>query len=294
MNLFNLYNHLRRIRIDRKTIIIAMSFFIIHAVADSAETDREITPPGTRGSVMIAVSAGDFMIGINPETDDGYDNYDDEKPYRKIYIDKFYIDKYEATVEDYKECVKARECKKLPTYQGRLGRVCNWQHKDRLNHPINCLSWEDADKLCKWAGKQLPTEAEWEKAARGVDGRKFPWGNQDATCEYASFHEKDSIGSADWGCGTGITSPVGSMPKGVSPYGAMDMIGNANEWVSGWYFDDYYRKAPRKNPPGAKSGLSRIARGGAFNDRAYAIRVTYRNAYPVADQYPGVRCVLKP
>ncbi len=279
---------------NSKIIIAAMFFLIVYAIADSAETGREINPPGTRGSVMVAVPEGDFMMGINPETDDSYDNWNDEKPYRKIYIDKFYIDKYEATVEDYRRCVKAGKCKKLPNYRGKAGRACNWQHKDRLNHPINCIDWNDANTFCEWAGKRLPTEAEWEKAARGTDGRKFPWGNQDVSCEYASFHEKDSINSADWGCGTGITSPVGSRPKGASPYGVMDMAGNANEWVSGWYFDDYYRKAPRKNPPGAESGLSRTARGGAFNDYAYAIRATYRNAYPVADQYRGVRCALTP
>jgi len=279
---------------NRKIITAAIFFLIAHSAADSAETGKEITPPGSKGSAMVTVPAGDFMLGINPETDDGYNGWDNERPYRKIYLDEYYIDKYEATLEDYSQCVKVRKCDKLPRYRDKAGRVCNWQHKDRRNHPINCIDWNDANKFCQWAGKRLPTEAEWEKAARGTDGRKFPWGNQKATCEYASFHEKNSMNSADWGCETGITSPVGSRPKGASPYGAMDMAGNVNEWVAGWYFDDYYRKAPRKNPQGAEKGLSRTARGGGLSDYSYAIRVTYRNAYPVGDQYRGVRCALTP
>jgi eukaryotic-like serine/threonine-protein kinase len=200
---------------------------------------------------------------------------DDEKPGRQVSLDAYSIDKYEVTVAEYGQCVEAGKCSSA----GLTGsRFCNWGQKKRTDHPINCVDWSQASAYCEWAGKRLPTEAEWEKAARGTDGRIYPWGNQwDAA--------KANIGSPG-------TVAVGSYPAGVSPYEVHDMAGNVWEWVQDWYDGTYYRGGSVRNPQGPSSGKERVVRGGSWVDNPWGVRVADRYWFTPGYRvdYIGFRC----
>jgi len=169
---------------------------------------------------MCLIPAGSFWMGCNSAVDNDCDS--DESPYHEVTLSGYYIDKTEVTVDDYADCVTAGAC----TAPSTASSYCNWEVSGKGNHPVNCVNWSQAGEYCTWAGKRLPTEAEWEKAARGTDGRKYPWGNEDATCEYAVMD--DGVN----GCGTDSTWNVCSKsPAGDSPYGLCDMSGNVWEWV---------------------------------------------------------------
>jgi len=212
---------------------------------------EELVPEGTKGGPMILIPAGEFMMGCNEAVDPQCSG--DEKPYHRVYLDAYYMDKHEVTVAEYRKCVNAGGCKDPVT-----GQYCNWGQSGREGHPINCVDWNQAQDYCSWAGKRLPTEAEWEKAARGTDGRKYPWGNETANCQYAVMDDGGS------GCGRNSTWPVCSKPQGNSPYGLCDMAGNVWEWVQDWYDENYYQGSPANNPKGPSSELSRVLRGGSW------------------------------
>jgi len=227
------------------------------------------------GAPMVKVPAGKFLMGSKSGDSD-------EKPQREVYLDGFWIDKYEVTVDLYARCVKAGKCTKPKT-----GKYYNWDVSGRGNHPINGVDWYQANAYCKWTGKKLPTEAMWEKAARGTDGRKFPWGNQEASCKYAVMDDGGK------GCGRDSTWPVGSKPGGVSPYGAHDMAGNVWEWTSDWYGSSYYGNAPARNPRGPSSGSFRVVRGGRWYYVVPAyLRAANRYFYSPGGAYYdiGMRC----
>jgi len=166
---------------------------------------------------MVAVPAGVFLMGCNEEIDDSC--MPEEKPFRKVFVEKFFIDVHEVTVAEYRRCVKAGACVYPPPLKG-----CNHSRRGRENHPVNCVSNIDAKAFCSFVGKTLPTEEQWEKAARGTDGRLFPWGNE--------FDPK-IVSHGDGGRIDGYkgTAPVGSFPEGASPYGVLDMAGNVWEWT---------------------------------------------------------------
>jgi serine/threonine-protein kinase len=226
---------------------------------------------------MVYVPAGDFTMGSN--------DYDSEKPPHTVYLDAFWIDKFEVTNALYKKCVDVGKCSAPSS-----GKFYNAQYD---NYPVISVSWNDANAFCAWAGKRLPTEAEWEKSARGTDGRVYPWG---------SAFDKNLLNSFEGGKGdrttVGIFSitwgelPVGSYPGGVSPYGAMDMAGNVWEWVADWYDEKYYSNSPRNNPKGPSSGQYRVLRGGAWGNLQGDVRASYRyfNFPDLRGNFVGLRC----
>jgi len=256
------------------------------------------TPPGTKGGEMVLVPAGEFTMGSNH-------GKDDEQPAHRVYLDTFFIDTYEVTNAQYAEFM--RSTGHTPPYgdpwprNTRQGQNPPSGYED---HPVVGVSWLDAQAYCQWAGKRLPTEAEWEKAARGTDGRTYPWGEQEATCEYAVlFDRKVNKWPFGIGCGRPETWPVGSKPNGVSPYGAHDMAGNVAEWVSDWYALTYYARSPKSNPSGPEKGVRifrllgnkepfRVVRGGNWAAEGDGVRSSGRGWGEPHRQWPrhGFRC----
>jgi len=224
---------------------------------------------------MVFVAAGEFWMGCNDRVDQ--ECQEDEKPFHKVYLDAYYIDKFEVTQGEYSECVRAGKrksgCQDNSKYDGFTGE----------RQPVVGVTWDQAKSYCEWAGKHLPTEAQWEKAARGTDGRKYPWGNQTISCSLANYSD----------CKKGKTVEVGGYASGASPYGALDMMGNVWEWVADWYDKEYYSSSPERNPTGASSGTYRVLRGGSWFSNARFARASYRYFYGPTYQYGGIgfRCV---
>jgi formylglycine-generating enzyme required for sulfatase activity len=228
---------------------------------------------------MVKVPAGKFTRGSNSGDVD-------EKPMSEIYLNEYWIDIYEVTVDQYRACVDVGKCSK-PDSGCNDGDYGNWDTSGRGKHPVNCVSWTQADQYCRWSGKRLPTEAEWEKAARGTDGRTYPWGEQEPTCEYTIMNDNAL------GCGKRLTWPVGSKPKGISPYGVHDMSGNVWEWVADWYDKDEYKNKIFENPMGPMHGLTKVRRGGGFSvgDVSW-LRSSVRSGDKpsVVEDFLGFRC----
>jgi formylglycine-generating enzyme required for sulfatase activity len=198
-------------------------------------------------------------------------------------------------VVDYAQCVISGECseRRLTGYAIDGGAYvpsagCNWKGKDRARHPINCVSWKQARAYCEWRGGRLPTEAEWERAARGDDRRRYPWGDEPASCLLTVMAEE-----GDQGCGKETTWPVANKPKDVSPFGAVDMAGNVREWVSDWYGKRYYRREVADNPRGPDHGSRRVTRGGGWgNVVSRFMRVSRRDSHEpdTRSMFLGFRC----
>lgn len=226
------------------------------------------TPDGGTHA-MVLVPDGKFVMG----SDDGDG---DEQPVRVVDLDAFFIDTFEVSVGRYRACFDAGACEEPVS-----ANLCNWYSTSLEDHPINCVYWNDADTYCRWAGLRLPTEAEWEKAARGVDGGTFPWG------------EDFDRGKANYGDGgTMRTTAIDAYPEGLSPYGAMDMAGNVWDWVADWYHEHYYTTAPPSNPGGPDSGTLRGLRGGSHWFDPMLMRSSNREPYhpQQTDVDIGFRC----
>ena len=232
----------------------------------------------TDGMEMVFVPAGEFEMGGNDA-----DAWDDEKPAHTVYLDSYWIDKYEVSNAQYAKCVAAGDCTK-PSYTKSYTRSNYYGNPEYDDYPVIYVNWNQARAYCQWAGGDLPTEAQWEKAARGTDGRTYPWGNQSPTSSLANYA---------WN--TGDTSPVTDYEAGASPYGALNMAGNVREWVNDWYGSNYYSTSPTRNPSGPSSGEYRVLRGGSwYYNRRGDIRAAYRVNVDPAGTYNGrgFRCVL--
>ncbi|MBI9044578.1 MAG: SUMF1/EgtB/PvdO family nonheme iron enzyme [Anaerolineaceae bacterium] len=232
------------------------------------------------GMVLVAVPAGEFEMGSNED--------DNEKPIHTVYLDAYWMDQTEVTNAMYEKCVEAGKCDKPG------GSA--YGDSNSSDHPVVYVDWNAAQDYCEWAGRRLPTEAEWEKAAQGTDGRIYPWGNEfdgeklnycDVNCDYDWADEKFDDGYAD-------TAPVGSFSKGASPYGALDMAGNVWEWVLDWYDSDYYSSSPSENPQGPSTGEYRVLRGGSWNYDVRFVRSADRHYWTpsLVDDDVGFRCAL--
>jgi formylglycine-generating enzyme required for sulfatase activity len=202
-----------------------------------------------RTSEEILIPAGEFVMG----SPDG-EGDDEEKPQHTVYLDAYYIDKYEVTNARYQACVDAGACD-APQESSSSTRGSYFGNPEYADYPVIHVNWFQAEAFCAWEGRRLPTEAEWEKAARGTDRRTYPWGNEAADAGLLNYDEN-----------VGDTTAVGSYPSGASPYGVMDMAGNVWEWVKDWYDSGYYRQSPRDNPQGPETGMYRVLRGGSWVD----------------------------
>jgi formylglycine-generating enzyme required for sulfatase activity len=229
---------------------------------------KEMT--GRDGAPMALVPAGEFLMG---SAADG--------PEHRVYLDSFYMDKFEVTAARYAK------------FMGETSRAQPffWEEvnlKSDGERPVIGVDWHDADAYCKWAGKRLPTEAEWEKAARGTDKRTYPWGSDDPSSQLANYSVD---GKRAWQ-GMSTLSPVGSFEEGKSPYGLYDMAGNVWEWVADWYDASYYRFSPDRNPPGPSKGPMKSIRGGAWLTPGNNMRMSRRNFDPPVNRflYVGFRC----
>jgi len=197
----------------------------------------------------------------------------DEQPAHDVYLDAFWIDQTEVTYTMYASFT--------PSRSGQ--------------YPVQNATWEQASAYCAWVGSRLPTEAEWEKAARSPDKRTYPWGNQnpaDDLVNFADVKSRLSWGDISVNDGYENVAPVGSYPAGASMYGALDMAGNLAEWVNDWYDETYYTTSPLDHPTGPAEGFFRALRGGSWYGNADSLRTTDRSWYipEGGTDYVGFRC----
>lgn len=237
-----------------------------------------ITPPtDTRFPVeMVTVPKGSFIMGA--------DNKDVmERPAHRVDLKAYFIDKYEVTNKQYQVCVDARGCNE-PVDFGSKTRPSYYGNDDFGDYPVVNVSWEMARSYCEWRGARLPTEAEWEKAARGVDERTYPWGEGGVDCDKANYNA----------CTGKDTSPVDKHAPGQSPYGVFDMAGNVWEWVADRYQENYYSTigANSSNPSGPDEGSERVIRGGSWFNSSKSLYTTLRNFSDPSKtyNYVGFRC----
>jgi formylglycine-generating enzyme required for sulfatase activity len=207
--------------------------------------------------MMVYVPGGEFIYGAA----NAIVGFPEERPQRRITLSSFWIDQTEVTNHMYSLCVQAGACKP-PLFIKSYSRPAYYNNPAYADYPVIYVSWFDASAYCSWAGRRLPTEAEWEKAARGDDGRIYPWDDERVDCRRANFWEYQKLFSAPSpvGCSQD-TQPVGSYADGASPYGALDMVGNVREWVADWYDENYYNTMPSINPTGPSDGKYRVIRG---------------------------------
>ena len=228
---------------------------------------------GQDGVPMALIPAGAFTMGSN----EGLPN---ERPEHSVTLDAYYLDRYEVTNAQYAAFVKATGHRKSgppSRYAKNTGRMRG------VNQPAVYVSWDDAKAYCEWRGRRLPTEAEWEKAMRGPDGRLWPWGNVEIP------------GGANWARvddGFEVAAPVGRVRSDASPYGVMDGAGNVMEWVADWYLEGAYAAASDRNPESPEYGTYRVLRGAAYTSSGSDLRITARSKMmsDFRDETIGFRC----
>ena len=245
-----------------KNVLILLYAFLVFSPCASAEPE------------MCLIPAGYFTMGSD-------DDLPNEAPVHKIYLDAYYIGKTEVTNAEYHlfwvENGGVGSEHTPISYNGKFG---TWPRiaKTKPNHPVIGVSWHSAVAYATWRGMRLPTEAEWEKAARGTKARRWPWGNT-----FTQRIKGTTVHANTWRQSNAHPQPVGAYPTGVSPYGTHDMAGNVWEWVTDWYSETYYRHSPDRNPKGPKVGSRRVVRGGSWLNREKLARCSTR-----IGQYPAI------
>ena len=226
-------------------------------------------------SEMAYFSEGEFVMGSPKQI--GKKN---EHPEHKVYLNAFYLDRYEVTFSDFEQYL-ASNLKKHPTITGWIDRKAR---PNMLNKPIFGLQWKRCRNYCSWREKRMPTEAEWERAARGIENRIYPWGNEKPDKTRANFGNCCFIQRGN------VLTVIGYFKNGVSPKNIFDLGGNVAEWVSDWYDKKYYEKSPYKNPQGPKKGKYHVIRGGAWNSLPMYLRSASRYGDSDAKDYYGIGC----
>jgi formylglycine-generating enzyme required for sulfatase activity len=247
---------------------------------DSPAVAKKRTASAPEG--MVYIPGGPFTMGAsgdNQSTDDG--------PAHKVCVNGFYMDRFEVTNAQFQKFVETTGYVTDGEKQTDTSDLRTWHHpdgidstiEDKPNYPVVCISWNDANAYALWAGKRLPTEAEWEKAARGTDGRAFPWGNKSPAA--SNLNAADKSASFKWSSSSlddkykGV-APVGSFPSGKSVYGIEDMSGNVWEWCWDWWNPGYYKVSSANNPVGPAAGEYRVIRGGSWYYHLDGARTTQR------------------
>jgi sulfatase modifying factor 1 len=225
---------------------------------------------GKDGAPMALVPAGEFTMGSE-------DGDDDEQPVHRVFLDSFYMDAFEVTNGRFAKFVTAIQSEPPWGFADQETPVV------QAEQPVRWVNWLEATGYCLWAGKRLPTEAEWEKAARGSEGRVYPWGNEPPTPAHAVFGLKEGIETV---------SPIGNRDKGKSPYGVHDLAGNLYEWVSDWYDETVYTTQSTINPRGPVEGTVKVQRGGSYLNGPYRLRAAFRTKGDPTEHAPnvGFRC----
>lgn len=214
--------------------------------------DQGATPPAG----MALIPAGEFLMGMD-------DGLPDARPVHRLYLSSYWIDQCGVTNGQYRDCVNGGGC--LPPKVREA-----FDDRQLVHHPVTNVTWTQARAYCQWAGKRLPTEAEWEKAARGIDGRRYPWGSSDEVIQKSRLKMTDGKVSANGVETVSMSSAV------ASPYGVSGMIGMVSEWVKDWYAEDFYRSSPSRDPQGPLRGTFRVLRGGSWMERPLELRTSYR------------------
>lgn len=248
------------------------------------------------GTSEVEIPAGPFWMGCSPLDTGCAGPGSPERPQHEVMLSKYAIDLFETTVAEYTSCVTSGACT-APADSSHPTEPFNYGAAGREQHPINGVTWDQALAYCQWRGKRLPTEAEWEKAARGgcefqsgdcaATALVYTWGNEQPDCLLANFAPDASLS-----CGDGKTVPVGSYPSGRSPYGLWDTAGNVWEWTSDRHDSKYYSVSPKEDPQGPPTGEVRSRRGGGYPNAAESMRVARRYGLSPDTVSPdnGIRC----
>jgi formylglycine-generating enzyme required for sulfatase activity len=245
-----------------------------NAQLDRLRKSKTLEPLPTADTPMVEIPAGEFAMGS-----DGGQALEDERPLHRVWLDSFSMDLHEVTTAQYAAFLAA------------TNRPAPWQwhtvdlsqHADR---PVIGVDWSDADTYCRWKGKRLPTEAEWEKSAKGTDGRLYPWGDQVPNKDLANFALGARFSYSQ------VLMPVQAYEPGKSPYKLYQMAGNVGEWVQDWYAAGYYEISPERNPQGPESGQFKVLRGGSWSDLPkYLLTYGRFKLLPeTRNSYTGFRC----
>jgi formylglycine-generating enzyme required for sulfatase activity len=269
-------------------VMIILSGAMSVNAADSqpgSDVKNSVAMKGKDGAPMVLIPAGPFTMGSN-------DGLPSERPEHQVTLDAYAIDQYEVSMQLYRNFLVEAKHDAPPTWDDEAAETVG-------DRPAIGMGWTDAAAYCAWAGKRLPTEAEWEKAARGTDGRRYPWGHMQPFVDIANYNRGVWVSEAITLAGVtggveGMSVRHGLKEGGRSPYGLHHMAGNAAEWVADWYDRGYYSKSPEKNPTGPASGEKRVVRGGSWADLPVALRVSARvSAEPdFQDRTIGFRCAM--